>query len=66
MFVRINADGLITEERRYFDMDGIMGALGLLQSPSVRRVTAPHAAYTVLIFSEDGAPRALTRAGERC
>jgi steroid delta-isomerase-like uncharacterized protein len=30
MFVRTNPDGLITEERRYFDMAGIMGQLGLL------------------------------------
>jgi len=30
MFVRTNSDGLITEERRYFDMAGIMGQLGLL------------------------------------
>jgi predicted ester cyclase len=30
MFGRTNSDGLITEERRYFDMAGIMGQLGLL------------------------------------
>jgi hypothetical protein len=30
VFVRIGADGLITEERRYFDLAGMLGQLGLM------------------------------------
>ena len=33
-FVRLNSDGLITEERRYYDVAGMLQQLGLLSEPA--------------------------------